>query len=1005
MVSGLMMFLLFQSLGGLTEQHTVALDVGVTALPAESEGERDGLVVSLLSDALVVSPGEEFHMTALVKSGLDKSVAHKEVWLGLQISQSQSPHGISALSPNGAVMWEQVENGKATWALTPEDEGKFTASVLARVQCDTVDKQAHDASSCFLPLPLRQEGQVQLTVTYLSARLLVSWDQTQTVGALADLTETPQGVLKVFAAAFDGTRVKRALKSPVQIVAVDAIADNDSNTQNVLGGTTSSSMENGVAEFPNFRFLLPGTYRLVALADGARAAKSAPIVVTPAPASILRFCGEPPALVLFPPMAPITVAVEAVTAHGERDPSFEGEVELQLHTTDNYQRPLQQLHKVKCHHGLCLWNRLMLTVAAGQYRLKAAVVHGTAESHSTAKDAGLPTPAFSATIEFQKFEQEPSGTKIFAPEYRGDIQKDAEDFFRVGQPWDAEVAISSVPLSFPEEVLLKENLSLNRPATDHFPVDSWWSTWMQSSNATSLRKKIFASRPLRSRGRLPKRPRRMSVEHKIQISVAESSGDGHIALSGDVVGTTNEIGVAVIKGLTFWLKGSVTSRPQSLWARLRAVCVTCGVDKDGVRPERTSSKVYIDASAAIGVYLNPTAALAAVYRWQQAKPLASMESSLPVSLPDRPAQVCVQLLERPLADVFITAHTEDKVVRVGSASIRVSAYTWPQPACWHFKVVSDQLHELALGAYQKVSLEVRSADALYGTKELLSWRGLAAPDGSVPVVVLPSRAIPRRSRLLHSLRWTSSRQLKILRGQNVKKPIWIDLQEGPLQGRARVVLLPPELEDEQSHEQHPVTSLQLQEMSLLTALLWRSAAVMIELVAPQTHVTLEFTALESVFTEVHVRGRCINKDAGGALMSTIEKHFSSERQDLTLLDSSEGHMRDENQVWQPLELTLNWERLSPESAGLLQHHVVCEFHATADEGMQPLRLLPNSSVDIIASKAGTAKGVRVTKLAEMLSCEVPSLNAAPRNASTVCKALLYFASQPGDSVNKGTSFC
>ncbi|KAL8271281.1 hypothetical protein Esti_004796 [Eimeria stiedai] len=967
MVRGLVMLLLFQSLHDLTEQHADAHNVGGPALSgmAKSEGERDGLIVSLHSDALLLSPGEEFHVTAVVKRGLEKSLAHNGVWLGLQILRAQSPHGISDSTPNHAVTWKHGKDGRATWDVTIEDEGKFFASVFARIPCDTGGKQVHEAP-CFLPLPLRQEGQVQLTVTYLSARLVVSWDQTQTVEALSDLTKTPQGMLKVFAVAFDGTTVERALKGPVQVVAVDATSDNYSNLQNVLGGTTTSSIENGVAEFPSLRFLLPGTYRLVALADGARAAKSEPIVVTSAAAGILRFCEQPPALVLFPPIAPMRVAVEIVTASGERKANFEGEVELQLQSNDFHQEPLQQRHKVKCHHGLCLWNRLMLTVAAGQYRLKAAVVQETAESHLPPQNAGLPTPAFSALIDFRKFEHETSEDKILEPGLRGDVQKDAEELcrfvrtapsvVRVGQPWDAEVAINSAPLSVPEEVLLKESSSLNRPVTDYLPVDSWWSTWMQIRSAASLRREVNAFQRLRQRGRLLRRSKRMHVKHKIQISVAESSGDGIIALSGDVVGTTNEIGVAVIKGLTFWLKGDVTSWPQSLWVRLRAVCATCGVDKDRVRPAHTSSKVYIDASAPVGVYLNPAAALAAVSRWQHAKPLASIKSSLPVSLPGRPAQVCVQLLERPFADVLITAHPEDNLVRLGSASIRVSPYTWPQPACWHFKGVSEQLHEPTLGAYQKVKLQLRSADALYGTKGLLSWRGLAAPDGSVPIIVLPSRAIPRRSRLLHSLRWRSSRQLEVLRGQNVEKPIWLDLREGPLRGSARILLLPPEAKDEQGQGKHLVTSLQLQETNLPTTLFWRNAAVMADLVTPQTHIILEFTALGSVFTRVHVEGKCIDRDAGRAVMSTIEKHISIEKQGLPPLHSSEGHVRDQNQVWQQLELTLDWERLGSEGAGLLQHHVVCEFHATAEESMQPLRLLPKSSVDIIATRRQCEEG-------------------------------------------------
>ncbi|KAL8441974.1 hypothetical protein Emag_006751 [Eimeria magna] len=946
MVRGLVMLLIFQSLRGLTERHTAAHDVGGPFLPdtTDPEGERDGLKVSLHSEARVLSPGEKFRMTAVVGSGLGNPVAHRGVWLGLQILRAQSFYETSDSPPNHAVTWERVEDGKAAWAVALEDEGTFTASVLARMPCDTVDEDVHAASSCFLPLPLRQEGQVQLTVTSMSAQLMVSWDQTQTVEALSGLAEAPQGVLRVFAVASDGLTVKQAFKSPVQIVAVDDTADNYSNLQNVLGGTTTSKMEKGVAEFPNLHFLLPGIYSLVALADGARAGKSAPIVVTPALGGILRFCEEPPALVMFPPIAPMRVAVEVVRASGERDSSFDGQVELQLEGAGFHTEPMQQRHKVQCHHGLCLWNRLVLNVAAGQYRLKAAVVHDIAGSLSATKDARLLTPAFSAPIQFQKSEQGMPGTGILEYEFRGDVQKDAEQSLRVGQPWDAEVAIGSAPQSLPEDILLKESLNLNRPASDYFPVNS-----LQRSSTASVRMKMNTFKHLRSRGRLLERLKRRMPEHKIQLSVADSSQDDYIALSGDVIGTTNEIGVALIKGLSFWLKGNATSGPQSLWVKLRAVCVTCRVTKHGVRPAIESSKVYINASAAVGVYLDPTAALVAVSRWQHAKPLAKNKGDLPMSLPGRPAQVCVQLFERPSADVLITVHPEDKLFHHGSASVRVTPYTWPQPACWHFEGISQQLHETTPATYQKITLQLHSADALYGNRELLSWKGLAAPDGTVPIIVLPSRAIPRRSRLLHSLRWISFRKLEFLRGQNVEKPIWLDLQEGPLQGSARLLLLPSEAADEQGYDNNLVTALQLQKTNLLTALLWRSAAVIVELVTPKTHVMLEFTALGNTSTEVHVKGKCINKDAGEAIMSTIDKHILSARQDLPPLHNSEEHTTDQNQLWQQLELTLDWKRLASENAGILQHHVVCEFHATAKESMVPLRLLPKASVDIIAT--------------------------------------------------------
>ncbi|KAL8431207.1 hypothetical protein Efla_000152 [Eimeria flavescens] len=958
----LVLLSLFQILFGLPVQKSEALVPGPVAPGLGKSREEDGLLLSLYPKSLVIKPGDTFDVTVVVKSGLSELLAQKKVWLGLRVEPAGGTHGVGESVAHHGLLWKVVRDDKASWSVTLNEEGDFSVVVLAGTPCEGNNKELHN-SPCFLPLPSRQESQVHPKVTHLYARLVVSWDQPQTVEALSDLADLPQGVLKVSALALDSSEIVRNVGSIVQLVAVSANEEENPPLHNVLGGTTSAMIESGVAAFPKLRFLQPGTYKLVALADGAQAAETAPLIVTPSASRYLRFCEPPPAVIIFPRPAPIRLAVECVMVNGERDTSFEGQVELQLRNDHLKQELVQQSYKVQCLLGLCLWNRLTLAGPLGQYRLKAKVVQ-TAAGEDSASTVRPTRPAVSSLVEFRTVER--VAFPITSSEYPPyeDVDADAEELLRflrpvpnvvrLGQPLNFEVAVVSTPLSVPEAVLQQESTKFETSTGGFLPAKSRWSSWMIYSRAGTIRRRISDRQRLWRHRPASEGQTDMRGRHKIQISLGASSPDNAFVLSGNLVGTTNEKDVAIFSGLTVWKTSNAVGARQRPWITLRVACMTCGVNKRQAQPVLESSKTYIDASVVVGAYSNPSAAMRALSRWHSAKLLANQTESVPVTLPGHPAQVCVQLLERPFVDVLITAHSGEELSLIGFKSIRVSPYTWPQPACWKFLSASELPKKKAIGEYQNVRFRLRSNDAAYDSNTGLSWKGLAASDGIVPIIVLPSRAFPRSSRLLHSLRKTSFPQLELVQEYNADKPTWINLREGPLRGRARILLLPPQSAHDDDHEEPVVLPLQLQGPQEGATLQWKSTAVMHEIHSAKTLAVLELMVIGHT-SSIHIKGTCTNKDAGAVLVATIEKHILSLNGKSASLQQ-DAELGQQNGQREQVEVFIDWDQLSPESAGLLQHHIICEFAATSGDSTQPLTLVPKASVDIIATRRQCEEG-------------------------------------------------
>lgn len=252
--------------------------------------ERPGLAIELSAGALLVRPGETFDLTVAVKSGLDEPMPAQSVWMGLQFVPAGGPQLAPQSAGTDGVSWEQVEDGKASWRVVLAEEGEFRAIITARIPCNKEDQNSEQRvpERCFQSLPVRQGAELKVRAAQLSAKLAVSWTKPQTVEALSDLSAAPQGVLQVSAWALDGSGVLHAFKGSVQLVAVDTRNAGYSPLERVLGGIARANLENGVAAFPKIRLLQPGTYKLVALAEGARAAETAPLLVTAAPPRVLR---------------------------------------------------------------------------------------------------------------------------------------------------------------------------------------------------------------------------------------------------------------------------------------------------------------------------------------------------------------------------------------------------------------------------------------------------------------------------------------------------------------------------------------------------------------------------------------------------------------------------------------------------------------------------------------------------------------------------------------------
>lgn len=106
----------------------------------------------------------------------------------------------------------------------------------------------------------------------------------------------------------------------------------------------------------------------------------------------------------LPRPAPTRIAVELATPSGERDTSFEGYVQLQLHLGNAAKDPSVPHYKVRCYLGLCLWTNLRLEGPPGQHRLEARVVDALAPASFGDATSGEQPPrtVLSAPIVFKE---------------------------------------------------------------------------------------------------------------------------------------------------------------------------------------------------------------------------------------------------------------------------------------------------------------------------------------------------------------------------------------------------------------------------------------------------------------------------------------------------------------------------------------------------------------------------------------------------------------------------
>lgn len=245
------------------------------------------LVVEAFPEALLVQPHETFEITGVLKSGLAEPSQQGPLWLKLELLTAEgTPETLDGPSSS----WKEAKDGRATWSLHLEREGDFRALLKARSTCAILQQQGLEYSQnpCFVSLPLRQENDVSVKVAKVYARLEISWKQSQIVEAMSDLGASPQGVLQVSPWSLDGSNILREFRSPVNLVAIEAGGAQHPLREQLLRGTTRAKVVNGVAAFPGLRLSHPGTYKLVAFADGAQATETPPIFVSPASSRFLR---------------------------------------------------------------------------------------------------------------------------------------------------------------------------------------------------------------------------------------------------------------------------------------------------------------------------------------------------------------------------------------------------------------------------------------------------------------------------------------------------------------------------------------------------------------------------------------------------------------------------------------------------------------------------------------------------------------------------------------------
>ncbi|XP_026190432.1 uncharacterized protein LOC113146651 [Cyclospora cayetanensis] len=921
--------------------------------------ELQRLAIDVRCSALVVRPGEGFTVTAAVTDGLAQLRHGKPIWLGLQFSPSSGFDGAQVSKGSPGLVWEKLEGDKAAWALELLQPGEFRATVIARTVCSSQHQalKQTESSSCFQPLPLAHQNEVKVKVAEIAARLKVSWDKPQTIRAFSDTRNAQYGALQVSALALDGSGLLNLFKGTVQLFAVDTNGAGYSPLQGILGGTTNATLKDGFAEFTNLELLQAGTFKIVAVADGAQAAETAPLVVTALVSRVLRFCEQPPAVLLMPRPPPIRLAVEVISARGERDTTFEGQVQVQLHGRI-FDHPLpKDQYKTQCHLGLCLWSSFVLVGPPGSLQLKATVVQQTkfgASDRGLERDTSI-LPAFSAPIELKQLREIRRSNEATTSEVATRKEIEGNSFFRAGQLWDLEVAVSSTQLGFRDIILAQEYRGRKRAIMQRRYASSAWSSWTRNCSIISRARHARNQHRLHSLLERAGGPIRRAVHHKLHVVIAESWPTNSIVLSGHTESITDTSGVALFSRLSLRLQNNRSSNHHTPpWVKLRVECLSCDVLKGEYRPSLEASKIYVDIFSVVGVFSDPLDAASAIVRRQSmvAHTTREKHGNAALVLPGRPAQLCVQLFERPFADVLIAAQHGPDLVNLGAPRIRVSPYTWPQPACWHFAVASRLRHQHTSGPHNKVAFKLTSADIAYNSsKKVIRWGGLAASDGTVRIIVLPSRIALKKNGLLQVLQKRYSSQAGTGKSQESGQPRGTHMRD-QLQAYGHISLH-HHLNAAGNQAEPPVIPHQGPGWKVNTTLQWRVPALAVELLPPQTHVILELRPITNFVSTLQITGRCVDLDAGGTQLADVNQSLSP--QDLSALHETKTQGRNAMQRWYQVEIVLDWDSLNPESAGLLQHHVVCEFHGEGRDTPH-VEFVPRASVEIIILRRQCGEG-------------------------------------------------
>ncbi|CDJ31444.1 LOW QUALITY PROTEIN: uncharacterized protein EMH_0009080 [Eimeria mitis] len=738
--------------------------------------------VEVQSRALVVSPGETFDVTARIDENLSNGPQQPPVLLGLQFVPVLDVDAGRKFTGSSELLWQPLEGDTANWSLKLLDAGNYRAVVFAQIPCGVHEPNAELSEESF---------------------------------ALHNF------------------------KGIVQLVAVDINGDR-SYPLPVIGGQTTAPLVNGVATFSQLQFLQAGTYKLIATAEGAQAAESAPVVITPPASRIIR------------------VAVEVLLASGRRDTRFAGQLQLELDKDTAEDGIPQGVYKTHCRLGLCLWDSLLLTGPPGRHQLKATAVEHTASTEGAHR---VIRPAISAPILFKEVSivQTPNREVKSAiveqkkPDIRTSLRlvQAVPSIVRVGQPWDLEVAVESFPSTLAESVLSRERSLRQRLTVAKHSAWGGWSSWTQSINLYGMLHREQRLKRLNSQKKISQLQHNAIAGHTLRVSIAKAWPENLISLTGQTEATTNEQGHGILSGLAVWLQEPrANSALQAPWVELKVECVTCTIDKGQFRSLLETPRIFLDVLSAVGVFKDVAAAASAVAKWRSAREV--MEET-------------DDLLDRPFADVLIKAQHGQGLTLLGDASIRISPYVWPLPACWQFAAAPT--HQLDVhGAEQSVSFQLFSADSTFSSKAGVRWRGMADPDGSVRVIVLPSRSLLGPNGLRYMLRNPRSSHTAILSSQQIGQLKWVQLHSGPLRGRARLVV--PKSTAAQISTPPPVASMHLVNRDVEAFLQWKAVTHVVELIPPQTKVVLELEVVGPSTPSVDMTGQCVDTDAGNVVLAT-----------------------------------------------------------------------------------------------------------------------------------------